>query len=174
VRQLYEQYAERLLACARRRISQRLASRVDPDDVVQSVFRTVVGRMKEGRFEIKDQDDLCKLLTRITVNKTLRQVEFHKAAKRNPNLEQGQSERAEEELRRVLDKGPGPEAEVVFADELEHFMNQLRPEEQRILELKMNGYSNREIAEQLGSYERKVTRVIERIRGLLEQEELPE
>src|SRR5262249_49172887 len=88
--ELFDRYSERPLALARRRISQRLAGRVDPEDVVQSVFRTFFHRVQEGRFAITDEDDLGKLLVRITVHKTLRQVAFHKATKRNPNLEMGQ------------------------------------------------------------------------------------
>src|SRR6516164_7022781 len=97
-RQLFDAYAERLVALARRRISPRLASRVDPEDVVQSVFRTFFGRLKEGRFKLEHQDDLCKLLVRITVHKTLRQVAFHQAAKRRLGSEAGQEETVREHL----------------------------------------------------------------------------
>src|SRR6516165_4467626 len=82
-RELFDTYVERLVALARRRISQRLAGRVDPEDIVQSVFRTFFHRAKEGQFRFEEQDDLCKLLMRITVHKTLRKVAFHKAAKRD-------------------------------------------------------------------------------------------
>src|SRR5579862_676446 len=75
---LFDRYVERLLALARKRISQRLAGRVDAEDVVQSVFRTFFGRAKAGQFHVNDPDDLCRLLTRITVHKTLRQIAFHK------------------------------------------------------------------------------------------------
>ena len=49
-KQLFDTYVDRLVALARRRISQRLNSRLDPEDVVQSVFRTFFERAKEGRF----------------------------------------------------------------------------------------------------------------------------
>src|SRR6266699_1837379 len=75
-KELFDSYVERLMALARRRISQRLASRVDPEDIVQSVFRTFFGRLKAGQFEIADQDDLCKLLVQITVHKALLQIHF--------------------------------------------------------------------------------------------------
>jgi RNA polymerase sigma-70 factor (ECF subfamily) len=171
-RQLFDQYAERLVALARRRISQRLASRVDPEDVVQSVFRTFFVRVKEGRFRLKDQDDLCKLLMRITVHKTLRQVEYHKAAKRNPNLETVQGDHARDELLHTLDGEPTPQAAASFLDEMEHFLSQLRPDERQILEMRLQGYTNEEIAAKLGIYDRKIRRVIERVRGLAEQEGL--
>ena len=86
-KELFDRYASRLVALARKQISQRLASRVDPEDVVQSVFRSFFGRVKAGKFHIEEQDDLGKLLVRITVHKTLRKVEFHQAAKRDPRME---------------------------------------------------------------------------------------
>lgn len=171
-RQLFDQYAERLIALSRKRLSQRLASRVDPEDVVQSVFRTFFLRAKEGQFKIEDQDDLCKLLVRITVHKTLRQVEFHQAAKRDPHQEESQGDAANDRLLQALGREPTPDAAASFLDELDHFLGQLRPEDRRILELRLQGVENEEIAAQLGVSDRKIRRMIERLRGLAEQEGL--
>src|SRR4051794_28405516 len=76
-RQIVEGYLDRLVILARRHLHQRLAPRVDPEDIVQSVFRTFFSRVKDGQFVFSEQDDLTKLLVRITMNKTLRQVAFH-------------------------------------------------------------------------------------------------
>jgi RNA polymerase sigma-70 factor (ECF subfamily) len=169
-KELFDRYASRLVALARRQISHRLASRVDPEDVVQSVFRSFFGRVKEGKFRIEEQDDLGKLLVRITVHKTLRKVEYHRAAKRDPSQEAVQGDYGADELLQVLDRDPTPEAIVAFVDQLDHFLNQLRPEERQILELRFQGYTNAEITKKLGIYDRKIRRLIERVRGLAEQE----
>ncbi len=169
-KELFDRYASRLVALARKQISQRLASRVDPEDVVQSVFRSFFGRVKAGKFHIEEQDDLGKLLVRITVHKTLRKVEFHQAAKRDPRMEAVQGDFASDDLVQVLDREPSPEAVVAFVDQLDHFLSQLRPEERQILEMRFEGYSNGEITKKLGIYDRKIRRLIERVRGLAEQE----
>ena len=172
-RQLFDKYMERLVALARRRISQRLASRVDPEDIVQSVFRTFFVRLKAGEFEIADQDDLCKLLMRITVHKTLRQIAFHQAAKRNPRNEKRQQDVDDDRLRQVLDREPTPEATVAFVDQLEHFLARLRPDERQVLEMRLQGHSNEDIAQKLNiKHDRTIRRIIERIRGQAVQEEL--
>lgn len=171
-RQLFDRYVERLLALAKRRISQRLASRVDPEDVVQSVFRTFFDRAKAGQFHIEDQNDVCKLLARITVHKTLRQIAFHKAAKRDPSMETAQATDGQERLGELLDREPTPEEANVFVDQLEHFLNRLRPQDRQILEMRMQGYNNLEIAEKLNVSDRKIRRLMERVRGLAEQEGL--
>jgi len=172
-RQIVERYVDRLLTLARRRISQRLASRVDAEDIVQSAFRSFFLRAKEGRFVFAEQDDLCKLLVRITLHKTLRQVAFHKAAKRDPSAEIEQGEHHQERLMALLDSEPTPEAEVAFLDQLEHFFSQLRPQERAILELRLQGFSNEEITQKLNlKYDRKIRRVIEHIRAIAEKEGL--
>jgi RNA polymerase sigma-70 factor (ECF subfamily) len=170
--ELFDCYAEKLVSLARRRISQRLAGRVDPEDIVQSVFRTFFQRAQDGQFDFADPDDLGKLLVRITVHKTLRQVAFHKAAKRNPSLEIGQGAESQQSWEEVLDAEPSPDEAVAFLDELENFLNRLRPQDRKILEMRLQGWSNDEICQKLNIYDRKIRRVIERIRGLAEQEGL--
>lgn len=170
--QLFDRYVDRLVALARRRLSQRLARRVDAEDIVQSVFRTFFARAKEGKFALQDQDDLCKLLFRITVHKTLRQVAFHTAARRDLGAET-ELNRDAPEAAQFLAEEPTPEAVNGFLDQMEHFLGRLRSQERQILELRMQGVTHEKIAEQLGTYERKVYRVMERIRELAEREELP-
>jgi RNA polymerase sigma-70 factor (ECF subfamily) len=171
-RQIVERYIDRLLVLARRRISQRLASRVDAEDIVQSVFRTFFVRLKDGRFVFQEEDDLCKLLVRITLHKTLRQVAFHKAAKRDPNLETNQGEHHREQLLAVLDREPSVEDALAFEDELDKFLAPLSEQEQQIIRMRLQGYTNDEIAQELGLYDRKIRRVMERVRLVAEEEGL--
>jgi RNA polymerase sigma-70 factor (ECF subfamily) len=171
-RQLFESYADRLLPLVRRRLNQRLASRIDPEDVLQSVFRTFFQRAKQGEFSFQHQDDLAKLLVRITIHKTLKQVAFHQAAQRDPRLELGHSPKVQDRMQDLLDHEPTPDVAAAFVDQLEHFLARLRPEERQVLELRLQGYSNQEITAKLGTYDRKIRRILERIRGLAEQEGL--
>jgi len=164
-RQIFERYVAQLLALASRRISQRLASRVDAEDIVQSVFRTFFHRAREGQFHLDDPDDLCKLLARITVHKTLRQIAFHKRAKRDPGMETGQSDGEDDQMMTLLASEPTPEDTVALFDQMDHFLGQLGPEDRRILQMRMEGYSNVEIAEKLNITDRKIRRLMERIRG---------
>ena len=169
-RELFDRYVDRLVAVARRRLSRPITSRVDPEDIVQSVFRTFFGRLRAGQFHLDQQNDLCKLLVRITVNKTLRQVAFQKAAKRDPGQEAHAENPEQDQVLELLAREPAPEEAAAFLDQLEHFLAQLDPAERRILEMRLQGYSNEDICRELGIYDRKIRRVMERIRGLAEQE----
>jgi RNA polymerase sigma-70 factor (ECF subfamily) len=173
-RQIVERYVDRLLVLARRRISQRLASRIDAEDIVQSVFRTFFVRLKDGRFVFQDEDDLCKLLVRITLHKTLRQVAFHKAAKRDPSLETNQGERHREQLLAVLDREPSAEDALAFEDALDKFLAPLSEQERQIIQMRLQGCTNDEIAQRLGLYDRKIRRLVEHVRDMAEEEGLAE
>ena len=164
--ELFDRYCERLMHLAKRRIGQRMVSRLDPEDVLQSAFRTFFNRVRNDEFSFQEEDDLFKLLVRLTVHKTLRQIAFHRAGKRNPELEAAQATDAQDVFQQVSTDEPSPEAAVALIDEFERFMGQLPPTERQVLALKLQGYSTVEIAEQLGSYDRKVRRILERIQTL--------
>lgn len=169
--ELFNRYVSRLLGVARRRIGERMNSRLDPEDVVQSVFRTFFSRLKNEQFEIVDDDDLSKLLVRITLHKTLRQIAYHRAARRDPNQEAPQGEVSRNDIFQAMTREPTPETVVTFIDQLDHFLKRLSPEDQQILTLRLQGNSTDEIAAQLNTYDRKIRRVLERVRALAQEVE---
>jgi RNA polymerase sigma factor (sigma-70 family) len=171
-RQLFDRYAEQLVLLARRRISQRLSSRIDAEDIVQSVFRTFFHRARQGQFHVEDPDDIVKLLARITVYKTFRQVAFHRRAKRNASQETGQVDDAQEMLMKLLAGEPSPEETAAFLDQLEHFLGKLKAEERQILEMRMEGHSNVDIASHMKVTDRHIRRVMEKVREKAESEGL--
>jgi RNA polymerase sigma-70 factor (ECF subfamily) len=170
--QIFTAYVNRLLSLARTRISQRLARRIDPEDIVQSAFRTFFSRVKAGHFTFEEHDDLGKILVSITIRKTLRQVAFHRAAKRDSGLEEDPRDASGDGLLELSDLAPSPEATVAFLDQLDHFLARLRSQDRPILEMRLQGYRNEEIARELGTSDRHVRRVLEHIRAVAEQEEL--
>ena len=162
-RDLFDKYCERLMKLAKRRIGQRMASRFDPEDVIQSAFRTFFTRVKNDEFTFEAEDDLFKLLVRLTVRKTLRRIEHHSAAKRNPNSEAAQRTDDIEPFSLIASRAVTPDMEVALIDEFQLFIGDLPELDRQVIELKIQGYTTVEIAEKVGSYERKVRRVLERI-----------
>jgi RNA polymerase sigma factor (sigma-70 family) len=171
-RNLFDKYCERLLRLAKRRIGQRMASRFDPEDVVQSAFRTFFTRVRNDEFSFAEESDLFKLLVRLTVRKTLRRIEHHRADKRNPEAEIGHPSDGTEPFAHVAGREPSPEMEVALIDEFERFVSHLDPFARQVLELKVQGFGTTEIAEKLKTYYRKVRRVIEDLQSLSEEHDL--
>jgi RNA polymerase sigma factor (sigma-70 family) len=158
--ELFDRYCEKLMGLARRRIGQRMASRIDPEDVIQSAFRTFFSRVRNDEFTFAGESDLFKLLVRLTVNKTLRQIAHHRAAKRDPGKEAGQGSGDDDVFRAIAGCEPSPDVEVALVDEFERFLSQFSAFDRKVLEMKLAGNSTAEIAEGLGSYERKIRRVL--------------
>jgi len=168
---LFDKHCEKLLRLAKRRIGQRMSSRFDPEDVVQSAFRTFFTRVKNDEFAFEQEDDLFKLLVRLTVRKTLRRIQYHRADKRNPEAEMGHQSDGSEVFSKVASEEPTAEVEVALLDEFERFVGQLPQLDRQVLELKVQGYSTVEIADRLGTYDRKVRRIIERLEEMSDDQE---
>jgi len=162
-RDLFERYCGRLLDLARRRLSPKVAQRVDPEDIVQSVFRTFFTRVRNNEFILNGVGDLFGLLVQLTIRKAIRQMAFHRAAKRNPDMEVDLVTQDRDLLVEICASGPPPDVEVSMANELEQFLLQLKPLDRKVLEMKLDGHSTAEIAIAVGSYERKIRRSLERI-----------
>ena len=71
--------------CARgdRTACADLAPRLDPDDIVQSVFRTFFRRVARGQYDVPEGEDLWKLFMVIALHKIRSAAAFHRAAKRD-------------------------------------------------------------------------------------------
>lgn len=163
---LYERYVDRMLLCASRRLSQRFSSRVDAEDIIQSAFRSFFIRLQNGEYQFDKNEDIPRLLMRITLNKTLRHVAYHQAARRSTQNEIGQTELEKEVLIQVAGRDPTPDEAVMFVDQVDHFLQKLPHLSRQIIELRLQGFSEKEIAKKLQISDRKVRRINERIREL--------
>ncbi len=86
-RELVERYTRRLLAFARRQLPAQVRRRVDPEDVVQSVYRSFFRRLHEGRFSFEESHDIWRLLAAMTFHKARNAVVFHQRERRDVRRE---------------------------------------------------------------------------------------
>ncbi len=165
--ELFRRYADRLIALARSRLSGRLANRVDPEDVVQSVYRSFFSNVLDNRYEVDRGGDLWRLLVTMALHKLNDQVKRNRRGKRTVDREQsfaGDDGPPDQFLARE----PSPVEAVALTDELESFMQTLEPPERRVLELRLQGYNLEEIAAEIHRSLRTTCRVLERIKQKLE------
>jgi RNA polymerase sigma-70 factor (ECF subfamily) len=168
---LWRRYARRLIALARRRISGRLNRHVDPEDVVQSAYRSFFVGARSDRYVLQHSGDLWRLLVAITLHKVQHQVKHHLAMKRAG----GQTQSLEGEGQRlslhprVLAQEPSPEDAAALTDELTRVLAELEPWQRVLITFRLQGYQIEEIADMARCHERTVRRVLERVRKLLRQ-----
>jgi len=168
--ELFRRYADRLIALARSRLSEKLSQRVDPEDVLQSAYRSFFAGVRNGRYSLDRGGDLWQLLVSITLHKLRDQVKHHQAAKRTIEAEQAFG--SEDSLcgiqPRLLASDPGPAEAVALTDQVESLMSKLNPSQRRILEMRLQGYNLEEIAAETQRGVSTVRRVLEGIKEQLE------
>jgi RNA polymerase sigma-70 factor (ECF subfamily) len=162
---LYTRYADRLRSLTRRKSSSALACRLDPDDIVQSVFRNFFYAAREGSYDVPPGEDLWKLLLVIALNKIRARGTFHRAAKRDVR----RTRRIEGLDPYTLAKeNPYGQSAITFLRLVaEEALAQLPPLQRRIVELRVQGYQVHEIAEQTGRSLRTVERTLQHCRQQL-------
>jgi RNA polymerase sigma-70 factor (ECF subfamily) len=164
-REVFDRFAGRLIALARRRFNRTLARKVDPEDVVQSAFKSFFVRHRAGGVEVGDRAGLWNLLTLITLRKCADRAEFFRADRRNAAREAAGVDPG----LAALDREPRPEEAVFLAETLEQVFRDVDAHERPILELSLQGYTAPEISALLGRAERSVRRLRERVRKRLER-----
>jgi RNA polymerase sigma-70 factor (ECF subfamily) len=168
--EVFERFAGRLVALARRRFNRLLARKVDPEDVVQSAFKSFFVRHRAGKLDVGGSDGLWNLLTFITLRKCANRARYFQAERRDAAREATGPTVGDGPVawQVALDREPRPEEAVILAETVEHLFRDVSDHERPILELSLQGYTAAEISDRLGRAERSVRRLRERIRQRLE------
>lgn len=169
--EVFEKYVARLIGFARNRLSSRMQQRIDPEDVVQSVYRTFFSNVQNGRYTLERSGDLWRLLVGITYKKLHQQIERHTAEKRSIWLEQVSAD-VEQTCNKVVmeisEQEPTFEEAIAVFDELEFLLGGLQEHQRVMVGLRLQGASIPEIAQETCRSERTVRRVLEDFRIQLE------
>jgi RNA polymerase sigma factor (sigma-70 family) len=171
---IWQRYFRNLLELARKNLDRRVRRRVDEEDVLQSMFQSFCVRQGRGEFELADRDELWRLLVTITLRKARNAVNKHGRGKRDIGREQDTALMVGDEpiwpgwaLEQMDAAGPSPAEAAVLNEELERRLEALAdPELRQIALWRLEGYSNREIADRLECTERSIERKLGRIRSL--------
>src|SRR5215470_14698509 len=81
--ELYVRYVHRLRALVRARCSSELARRIEPEDIVQSVFRRFFRRVIQGDYDVPAGEELWGLFLVIALNRIRAEETFQRAGKRD-------------------------------------------------------------------------------------------
>lgn len=157
-----DKYSRSLLAVARQQLPTRLQKRVDPEDIVQSVYRSFFRRLNAGEFHFEESHDVWKLLAVMTYNKVNNTVKFHGRQRRdvrresdapNGKLAQSPAQRIEVSAEDV----------AVLVECLENLMVKLPAEYKDVVVMRLKGYSIAEIATEVQVSRRTVQRVLAKL-----------
>ena len=171
---LWQACVHRIMAIARKKLGNAPRRISDEEDIAVSAFNSFCQGAKEGRFQVlENRQDLWNILAVIVTRKANRQIEFLNAQKRGPGRVRGDSVFVDTDqsacfgLDQLADDRPAAEMISMMEEEFESLLNQLYDQQLRkIALLKLEGYSNQEIADQLGRNLRSIERKLNIIRGI--------
>ncbi len=169
---LWARYFDGLVHIARDRLREAPRGKADEEDVAVSAFHSLCQGAARGRFpELQDRDNLWKLLVTITAQKALDHRRREGRLKRGggrTRVATGSSpgEATEDTLAQVAGREPSPEFAAQMAEQYSRLLDRLGDETlRRVASWKMEGYTNEEIARELGCGLRTVERKLGVIRA---------
>lgn len=170
--ELWKRYFDRMVRAARRSLPSGARRASDEEDVALSASNSLCRGAKEGRFnDVQDRDDLWRLLVAITHQKVVDEIRRGTSQKRGGGEVRGESAFIDltnlnlDGINNAVGDEPTPEFLAAVDDEHRNLMGLLRDDSLRELcQLRMQGYSNDEIAERQGITTRSVERKLQLIR----------
>ena len=164
--QLWERYYTQLLDFARGKLYGTPRREADEEDVSLSAFHSFC--QSAARFpRLNNRDDLWQILIMLTARKASHQRRRQRAGKRGGTQD---TPAAEAELDDIIGSEPTPEFAAMIAEEFDVLLERL-PDDglRRIARLRLEDYSNAEIARQLQCSERSIERRLAVIRAVWEE-----
>jgi RNA polymerase sigma-70 factor (ECF subfamily) len=166
---IFRCFTHRLIGLARAHLDRRVRQKVDPEDVVQSVYRSFFLRYEQGKLDLAGWDSLWALLTVITTRKCGRWARKFHAERRDVSAEvPGAGTAGESGVVELFSDEPSPAEAVVLSELIEQLLGNLGQRDGAILTMALQGSTAREISAQLGRPARTVYRVLERIKRRLQ------
>ena len=167
---VFERFAQRLVGLARLHLDARLQHKIDPEDVVQSVYKSFLVRYGQVSFQDHETGGLWSLLTVITLRKCADRVRYYRAERRDIAREAvAGGPDVPAPWQDAIGREPTPDQAAALAETVEGVLSGLDEDERPIVELSLQGYTTQEISDKLGRAERSVRRLRERVRKHLER-----
>lgn len=169
--EIFDRYVQRLVHLARAQLAPRFSARIDPEDVVQSVYRSFFFHARHAEYVMRRSGDLWRLLAAITINKVRGQVAAHQAARRDVRRE-GTSSSDEDGNTLVQNVASGtdsPEEAAMLLEVVQQQLMQATLFERNVLKMRLSGSTVEEIAQGIERSERTVRRCLQKWEGELRQ-----
>jgi DNA-directed RNA polymerase specialized sigma24 family protein len=176
--ELWKRYFNRLVGLARLKLGEAPRSAVDEEDVATAALHSFFAGFARGRFpRLHDREDLWPLLAKITARKALDQRRYVLAEKRGSGRVRGDSaivgppDSVAGWPEYLVEDEIGPDSLVALCEQCDRLLAALPDEQLRhIARRRLHGYSNADIAKELGVIERTIERRLQLIRSLWSEE----
>lgn len=171
---IWQHYFDRLVRCVRARLSGQNQAVSDEEDIVLSVFDSFYTAAENGRFpNLSDRDDLWKLLLRMAARKVVDKRRHDLRQRRGGKVRLHSLDQTgdDENVIEAIGNEPSPEMVLMMQESVEQIFSHLGVGQLRDLAVvKLEGYTNAELAQRFGCSERTIERRLNLIREKCQQE----
>lgn len=179
IQQLWDRYFQALIRLARGKLTVAPRMESYDEDVALSAFASFIRAVELGRFpDLRDRTDLWQILVMLTHRKVGGLIRRERRTKRGGNRIRIAAEWHDEDgmaaansFLKIISREPTPQEAAEVAEECQRQLDLLNdPKLRRVASLKLEGFSNEEIAKSLGCVLRTVERKLHAIRDIWESE----
>jgi RNA polymerase sigma-70 factor, ECF subfamily len=157
---LYDRYSARIFGLVKSKMSDQLQLRLQPEDIVQSVFKSIFRGVTAGGYDAPEGGTLWQLMAVVAVHKVQRNGSRLSVKKRDAKRTIPLTDYDDQ-----LASGPATVEEFEVA--IREAMEVLKPEEREIALLRVEGYSVEEISHRMERSRRSVERLLQSTRAKL-------
>jgi RNA polymerase sigma-70 factor (ECF subfamily) len=154
---------KRLLALARKNLDSRFRRKLDPDDIVQSVYKSFFAGCADGEFNFESWDSIWATLALMTVRKCRNMIEHLRAARRDVSREDA-CYRSWLAASAPDVQQPTPSEVIMLAESVDRLTSGVDKRQREVISLTLQGFSVAEISSMLGRAERSVRREVGRMK----------
>lgn len=167
--EIFARFSQRLIALASRRISGSLRQKVDPEDLVQSAFKSFFRAHEGAAVQVQDWHSLWSLLATITLRKAGHQLRRFQTEKRDVRKEVSGIANDHESRPGIeaLAREPTPAEATILQETVEFLLNGTKDKARDVIELSLQGWGPEEISAKVGLSERTVFRQLARLKAQL-------
>ena len=165
--EFHRRYAEKVLSLVQRNLASRFSARFDPEDVVQSVMRTIFRQARFGHVPTKDSQELWRYMSTVALNKVRNRVKQESALKNDVS----KTTHDPEAIAAIFE--PTEQDAIELTDFLEVLAKALEPGVAQVLQMLLDGMSEDEIALKMNLTSRTIRRykqaILDRMQRMLDE-----
>ena len=170
-RLVWDRFFAQLITLTRSRLQTSSRAMSDEEDIVLSAMKSFCIGMRNGRFpELSNRESLWRLLLTITLRKIADKQNYDSRGKRdvirqqlNSSLEAGQ----DTVVIAFISREPNPEIAAECAEQISRLLESLENEDlKKVAIMKMEGYTNMEVANDIGCSLTSIERQLRTIRSI--------
>ena len=162
---LFDDCYPKIIRVIRRRISRPLRSLYDSTDIANEVMKSLAVKFQGESVDFTSINGLRAYLIRAAERKVVDGYRYGHAMKRDISRAQASFPGDDLGQFEAIDQGPTPSQLAVASEREEDLLAAQTGESRLVIELKLQGCCNKEVAHNIGWHIRKVERFLERLKG---------